>query len=108
MEAAFLLSGRDILYEHDSTSVQLTAIRARGEWGQSQDGMVVREAKHREWIMRRRIVDFEEAFAPTVGDRITDVEEGDVYEVMSPGGQQAWAYMGSSVEWIRVFTKRVG
>jgi hypothetical protein len=90
-----------------AAAVELTAIPGSSPWDQVQDTTVVREMKSQDWIFKLPAAWIAAGTRPRAGDRITRDGSSEIHEVMAPGGEQPWKYMGPSENWVRVFTKQV-
>jgi hypothetical protein len=112
LEAALEVAGIAVRYKSMHGTHDLVAMRASSEWDQVHDGTVIREAKSQDWIFPLPITDIHDDYRPQAGDRLSVmIDVGiphEVYEAMSPGGEQPWRYMSPSWKWVRVFTKKVG
>ena len=102
------IAGVTVSYQREgAAAVELKAIPGSSPWDQVQDMTVVREMKSQDWIFELPAAWIAAGTRPRAGDQIVRDDTSEIHEVMAPGGEQPWRYMGTSGRWVRVFTKQV-
>lgn len=96
-----------VAYARGANSINVPATMGKTMFEQVDGaGGILHQLEYRDFIINAADLILGALTEPKVGDRITVLNE--VYEVMSPGGEQAWRFTDPYRRTYRIHTKHVG